>query len=183
MDFEGGKSTLRLVLHDLGFRFKKRDGRRYLIELPRITLLRMRFLHEFVQLKRDLYYIISTDETWFMQFGSGKIKEWQDDSVQSCSAKHIAPSGKRYILLHAGGAQGFVAGAEVCYCSTAKPKNDDDFHGEVNANLMRKYWSERLIPNLPDIPCAILQDNASYHMAQVTKLYSLQTKVCACLTS
>ena len=110
--------------------------------------------------------MVYTDETWYFQKGSGKCKEWQDKDVRSCSTKHIS-SGKRHILVHAGTSEGFIEGADLNYSSGTKPMDGDDYHSEVNTAIMEKYWEEKVIPNLPQEPCTIVMDNASYHKAQV----------------
>ncbi|XP_034233373.1 uncharacterized protein LOC117640682 [Thrips palmi] len=167
IDFHGGKDTLIKLLKDMGFAFRKRDGRRYLLETPRITLLRIKYLKLFMEHKKLKRYFVYLDETWFFQFGSNKCKIWQDSDIKSCPIRKTASdTGKRYILIHAGGCEGFVEGAALCYCSGQKPEEHDDFHGQVNAKIMKKYYVECLLPNLPETPCVIIQDNASYHRAQ-----------------
>ena len=122
----------------MGFKFKARDGRRYLMETPRITSLRVKFLIKFMDKKKAMRKMVYTDETWYFQKGSGKCKEWQDKDVRSCSTKHIS-SGKRHILVHAGTSEGFIEGADLNYSSGTKPMDGDDYHSEVNTAIMEKY--------------------------------------------
>lgn len=164
--FEGSPETLRKLLHDMQFKFKGRDGRRYLLETPRITALRVKFLIRFMERKKAHRVMVYTDETWYFQKGSGKTKEWQDNDIRSCSTKHIS-GGQRHILVHAGTSEGFLPGAELNYSSGKTPVDGDDYHGEVNTATMEKYWKKQIIPNLPHVPASIVLDNASYHKSQV----------------
>ncbi|KAK3920114.1 Methylthioribose-1-phosphate isomerase [Frankliniella fusca] len=167
IDFRGGKETLRKVLHDLGFEFKKKDGTRLLKEKPRITLLRLEFLRRF----RKAYlegkkYRVYLDETWCFLHGSGLTRTWQDKDIRSCPTRKIS-SGGRYIIIHAGGRKGFVPGAGRVWSSQRKPQPGDDYHGDMNGEMFKRWFSLDLVPNL-DEPSIIIMDNAKYHFCQAT---------------
>ena len=54
---------------------------------------------------------------------------------------------------------GWVRGAKLVF--QAKRKTGD-YHGQMNAALFQKWFSEKLLPNIPD-HALIIMDNASYH--------------------
>ena len=74
-------------------------------------------------------------------------------------------------MVHAGGRNGFVKNAGLVYSSKAKPKASDDYHGDMNGSIFRKWFTEKLLPNL-DKPTVIIMDNASYHSCQAITFIS-----------
>ena len=110
--------------------------------------------------------IIFSDETWLFRRGVGSKKHWQDTDLRSAPEKH-ASKGGRNILVHAGSKDGFVGGAKLVYPSFKKPKNDDDYHGDMDGATYLKWVKEKLLPNLPE-KCALVVDNAAYHSCQVS---------------
>jgi hypothetical protein len=70
-------------------------------------------------------------------------------------------------LVHAGSKFGFVEGAELMFTSAHKPKPGDDYHGDMDKRIFKKWVEETLLPNLPP-KCLIIMDNASYHSFQVS---------------
>ena len=69
MDFKGSKSKLFKVLtwlKRLGFKYKQKDGRKFLIERPEITHLRHQFLRKMKKVResKPSSKIIYLDETW-----------------------------------------------------------------------------------------------------------------------
>jgi transposase len=67
--------------------------------------------------------------------------------------------GERLIIVNAISLNGWVDGAKLIF--QAKRKTGD-YHGQMNAELFQKWFSEKLIPNIPD-DSLIIMDNASYH--------------------
>ena len=113
IEFYGGTDTLRKVLRDLGFRFTRVDGRRYISEKPSVAAKRAFFLRQYVDLCRTgKYDFVFLDETWIFQKGSQKTKSWQDVDIKSCPTRGV-DTGSRYIVLHAGGTNGFIDGASL----------------------------------------------------------------------
>lgn len=144
IEFHGGAETLRKVLHDLGFRYKKRNGVRFLEEQPHICNLRRAFLRKFQKGRKCRVYL---DETWVFRRGSDKTKGWQDTEVRSCPTRH-ADSGGRYVVIHAGSKDGFVPGAAKLFPTKEKPLPEEDYHGDMDGNMMKRWFSERLLPGL-----------------------------------
>src|SRR4030043_466973 len=67
--------------------------------------------------------------------------------------------GERLIIMNAITINGWVPGAKLVFKST---KKTGDYHGQMNWELFRKWFTEMLIPNIPD-NSLIIMDNASYH--------------------
>lgn len=67
--------------------------------------------------------------------------------------------GERLIIVNAISAGGWVNGAKLVF--QAKRKTGD-YHGQMDSELFQKWFSEKLIPNIP-AKSLIIMDNASYH--------------------
>lgn len=82
------------ILRNIGFRFKKDDPRRGLMELPNIVFARVRFLQEYVRnLKSESgLNCVFLDETWVFENGT-VCSSWQDSDVRT--VRKIKPEGKR----------------------------------------------------------------------------------------
>ncbi|KAF7991024.1 hypothetical protein HCN44_000829 [Aphidius gifuensis] len=72
------KETLRKIIYGLGFKYVPRDGRTYLLKCPAIVEKRRKFLIEFRRALDEGKHIVTLDETWEFQYGTGKIRDWQD---------------------------------------------------------------------------------------------------------
>jgi hypothetical protein len=166
VDFHGGRETLRKLLHDLNFRFLQANPTRKMIETERIMELRRIFLRTFRLLKiSGLWDFIYIDETWVFRRGTGKLgKEWQDVDIRSCPSSSMS-SGGRYIVIHGGGKDGFVSNAGKVWCSSKRPNDWEDYHGDMNGVIFRHWLENDLLPNLAK-PSVIILDNASYHCFQ-----------------
>ena len=59
------------------------------------------------------------------------------------------PSGKgqRLIVVHAGGAEGWVQGADLVFRSKT---NSADYHDEMNSEHFMEWFRDRLLPNIHD---------------------------------
>lgn len=78
----------------------------------------------------------------------------------------------RSIVVHAGGRQGFIQGADLIFTSKT---NSGDYHGEMNEANFMKWFEEQLLPSLEE-PSLIVMDNASYHSALVEKTPTTSTR-------
>ena len=65
-------------------------------------------------------------------------------------------------MLHAGGVEGWVEGADLVFRSKT---NSDDYHDEMNSQHYMEWLTGQLLPVL-DKPTVIILDNASYHNKQ-----------------
>lgn len=176
ISFHGGKETLRHVLHDLGFRFKKKDGRRFLIMQPRIQSLRYSFakLYHKLVIERKLRVIV-LDETWIYIKGCNTVKEWTDGTAEGSSVRSISNKA-RFIVVHAGGRDGWVDGAGLLFASRGY---DEDYHDEMNGEVFAKFIDESLLANLPSGgPCVIVFDRARYHGRKIRLLFLIPIFIC-----
>lgn len=152
-------------MHELGFKFRKDDNRRALIERTHISSLRACFLRKYIENVNSEHRreVIFLDETWIYAKGN-KTMSWQDQSTKSVR-KPEGYDGKRFIILHAGSSNGFVQDASLSFCSKSMTL---DYHGEMNNSIFTKWVSTQLIPNLEQ-PSLVVMDNAPYHSVLVEK--------------
>ena len=77
------------------------------------------------------------------------------------------PSGKgqRLIVVHAGGVEGWVEGADLVFRSKT---NSTDYHDEMNSEHYMEWFTKQLLPNIRDI-AVIVVDNATFHNKQKDK--------------
>lgn len=81
------------LLKDIGFKWKKDDPRRGLMELPSVALKRVDFLRSYIQEKEEaLYKFVFLDETWIFQNGTIG-HSWQDNNKRSVKSTKV--DGKR----------------------------------------------------------------------------------------
>uniref|UniRef100_A0A6P7G776 Uncharacterized protein LOC114338511 n=1 Tax=Diabrotica virgifera virgifera TaxID=50390 RepID=A0A6P7G776_DIAVI len=157
--------SLSKILKELGFKYRKDDNRRSLMERTNIASQRACFLRKY----RENRYsaspreVIFLDETWIYAKGT-KINTWQDSNVKSVR-KPQGYDGKRFIIVHAGSSKGFVEGASLLFSSKSLTM---DYHGEMNGNIFTQWITTQLIPNLEE-PSLIIMDNAPYHSMLVEK--------------
>lgn len=180
-------STIRRLLKDLGFVFRKRNRSSMLIERDDIQTWRRRYLRQIRAYRSEGRSIYYTDETW-ANFGHTKSAVWQDDTIKTPNQAFLAglstglkaPSGKgsRIIIVHAGNEKGFVPQAEEIFKSK---KDGTDYHSEMNGPHYENWFENQLLPNI-DPNSVIVMDNASYHSVlnepipnQSTKKADIQT--------
>ncbi|KAJ8983740.1 hypothetical protein NQ317_017843 [Molorchus minor] len=136
---EFSKTSLQRLLPEIGFKFKKDDTRRFLVETPSICMLRSTFLRKCKRNEESSnpLKVIFLDKTWIYSKGNPK-KSWQDASTKSVK-RPAGYDGKRFIVLHAGGEDGFIPGASLLCASRTKLQ---DYHGEMN--VIKEYGHEVL---------------------------------------
>ena len=154
-------ATLARALDRWGFEFGKGKRSQHLKEKNEIIALRQKYLRRIrgnrdsngssirAEIFLDESYVNknhSNDFIWYL----GEDGSW----VQK-------PTGKeeRLIIINAVSSNGWVSGAKLVF--QAKRKTGD-YHGQMNAELFQKWFSEKLLPNLPS-NSLIIMDNASYH--------------------
>lgn len=71
----------------------------------------------------------------------------------------------RFIILHAGGQDGFIDGSSLIFKSKT---NSGDYHGEMNSENFENWLRNVLLPKLAE-PSIIILDNASYHSRLLEK--------------
>ena len=160
--FTGKRETLRVILKNLGFTWKKCvDNRKILIERSDIIQNRIHYLKQIKKFREEGRTIVYTDETYVHAAHTIK-KCWQIDNT--CV---MVPFSKweRMIVLHAGSSKGFIPNAKLVFKAHS---STGDYHQEMNFNNFFKWLQEKLIPNLEPNSVLIL-DNAAYHNVQYDK--------------
>ncbi|XP_063366259.1 uncharacterized protein LOC134654713 [Cydia amplana] len=125
--FLGCCETLRKILHENGFEFKKnKEERSILMEKFEISGWRQRFLRAIHKKREEGKNIVYLDETYVHQNYRPK-KSWQGPSTSGLVEK--ISSGKRHIIVHAGSEQGFVPNALLVFSTKSKAA---DYHDDMN---------------------------------------------------
>ncbi|XP_052748728.1 uncharacterized protein LOC128200194 [Galleria mellonella] len=127
-------------------------------------------IHRFKYLERiqknregdDKLDVVYLDETYIHGLCSVN-KCWQNKDIAGPS-KSIS-AGPRWIIVHAGGENGFVPNCCLVYRSKS---TSADYHHNMNKDNFTKWVTEKLIPNLTK-PSLIVMDNAKYHSVQLNK--------------
>ena len=107
----------------------------------------------------------------------------QNDCVSKCwtiadgsvGPKLKTGKGGRFIILHAGGHDGFIPGALLFFRS--KNGNKGDNHDSMNYMCFRDWFQTQLLPNIP-AHSLIIMDNASYHSKMLNKAPTSSSKKC-----
>ena len=81
----------------------------------------------------------------------------QMKTVLGC--KNQQEKGERLIIINAITKSGWISGSKLVFKSTRKT---GDYHGQMNWDLFKKWFTEMLLPNIPE-NCLIIMDNAPYH--------------------
>ncbi|XP_046428166.1 uncharacterized protein LOC124183570 [Neodiprion fabricii] len=158
--FTGSESSLRRVLKQLGFRWKKTENnRKLLIEKTNIRFLRIEFLQKIKKFREEGRPIIYTDES-YVDSSHASTKAWTDGSTQGL--KKPISKGQRLVIVHAGSENGFVPNALLLFKAGTR---SGDYHDNMNYENYEKWLRSRLMPNLPPNSVVIV-DNASYHNKQ-----------------
>lgn len=165
LNFTGGRTTLWKFLKKMGFKFKKRDGRKFLVQRPEIVALRHRYLRRMkkVRSEKPNSNIIYLDETW-INANHTPSKCWVDEDGKGGIATPLG-KGQRLIIVHAGNCDGFVPDAELNFIS----KNTGDYHNEMNGKHFEEWIDTKVFPNIPE-NSVVIMDNASYHSVQIEKI-------------
>jgi transposase len=154
-------ATLARTLDRWGFEFGKGKRSQHLKEKDEIIALRQKYLRRIranrdsrgFPIKPEIYldesYVNKNHSNDFIWY-SGEEGPW----VQKPTGK-----GERLIIVNAISSGGWVSGAKLVF--QAKRKTGD-YHGQMDSELFQKWFSEKLIPNIPD-KSLIIMDNASYH--------------------
>lgn len=168
--FPGGRFCMWRVLKGMGFTYKKRDNKQYLYEQQNILEQRHMYLQTILKLRKENTNLIYTDETWVNAHHNNEYIWVDTDGTGGWKV----PSGKgqRLIILHAGGVEGWVDGADLVFRSKT---NSTDYHDEMNSEHFMEWMTEQLLPILEE-PTVIILDNASYHNKQKDKTPTTQDR-------
>nr|XP_022917224.1 uncharacterized protein LOC111426774 [Onthophagus taurus] len=136
--FKGSKETLRKILIDMGFKYKKTNDELGENKIP-VVYLDESYVHK--------NYTVS--------------KCWQGPDEHGVLKKDGA--GQRWIIAHCGGSMGFIKNGFLLFKSKTK---SGDYHDEMNFENFSKWFKTQVLPNLPD-NSIIVMDNAPYHSVQI----------------
>jgi len=168
-------ATLARTLDRWGFDFGKGKRSQHLKEKDEIIAFRRRYLRRMREnrdkknnpIKNEIYL----DESYVNKNHSNDFIWYSDEDgplVQKPTGK-----GERLIIINAISSAGWVNDAKLVF--QAKRKTGD-YHGQMNAELFQKWFTEKLVPNI-ESNSLIIMDNASYHNTLSTS--SPPTPTCA----
>jgi transposase len=155
--------TLARTLDRWGFTFGKGTRSQHLKEKDYVIAARRRYLRKKISNRslsekgKTLRPEVYLDESYVNKNHSNDLIWYYGEDgpwVQKPTGK-----GDRLIIMNAITINGWVPGAKLVFKST---KKTGDYHGQVNWELFRKWFTEMLIPNIPD-NSLIIMDNAPYH--------------------
>ncbi len=169
--FTGSRTTLWRIVKQLGFKYKKQCGRKFLIEKPEIVMLRHQYLRKMKKLRESKppSKIIYMDETW-LNANHTVGKCWMDADGNGGIPSPLG-KGQRLIIVHAGSSLGFVPNAKLSFVS----KKSSDYHDEMNSQHFEEWLVTKVFPNIPE-GSTIVMDNASYHSVRAEKVPTSNTK-------
>ncbi|CAH1366190.1 unnamed protein product [Tenebrio molitor] len=159
----------------MGYKFKKFNNRRILVEQPHIIPKRIRFLRKYLQyLESGNYIFVFWDETWIYEHGN-QLRQWVNESDPLGVPQRLEGEGRRFTILHAGTSAGFLPNCDLLLSSEVEHR---DYHKNMNAILFTKWVKDQLLPALSclDKPCVVVMDNAPYHSEQLSKTPVSSTK-------
>lgn len=157
INYKGSVSSIRTIIRDLGFRWKKtQNNRKLLMEKSDIRNVRVQYLRKIKEYREEARPIVYMDETYF-HGSSCSEKSWTDSDTSGL--KKPVSKGQRVIVVHAGGEMGFVPNALLMFKSGLKK---GDYHDDMNKNNYERWLKEKLIPNLQPNSVVVV-DNAPYH--------------------
>ncbi len=156
-------ATLARTLDRWGFEFGKGTRSQHLKEKDHVIAARQRYLRKkrsnrmpgnnLATVRPEVYldesYVNKNHSNDFIWY-SGEDGPW----VQKPTGK-----GERLIIINAITKAGWIPGAKLVFKST---KKTGDYHGQMNIGLFLKWFTEKLLPNIPD-RSLIVMDNAPYH--------------------
>ncbi|XP_077519827.1 uncharacterized protein LOC144129557 [Amblyomma americanum] len=112
---------------------------------------------------------VNADHTKEYVWQDKTVKSSQDAFLKGLRTRLAAPSGKgaRLVLVDAGSsATGFMQDAADFF--RAKKGNLADYHSETDGNYFEKWFSDKLLPNIP-AKSIVIMDNAPSHSVAVEK--------------
>ncbi len=152
--------TLGRALDRWGFTFGKGTRTQRLKEKDHVIAARYRYLRRKRANRKGENIIrpeVYLDESYVNKNHSNDFVWYFDEDgpwIQKPTGK-----GERLIIINAITKDGWVPGAKLTFKST---KKTGDYHGQMNQELFTKWFTEKLLPNIPK-NSLIIMDNASYH--------------------
>ncbi|KAJ3656116.1 hypothetical protein Zmor_015214 [Zophobas morio] len=142
------------------------------MESERIVRWSIEYLNKIAEFREDHKNIVYLDETWFDTHDI-KIKGVSGGS-RKCVMNVPSRRGKRVIILHAGGANGWLKNGLLISVKNSKDSNAD-YHENMSAALFEEWMQHQLFPNLPE-GSIIVMDNAPSHSRLAEKIPNSSTR-------
>jgi hypothetical protein len=143
INFNGGSTSLRNIVKELGFLWKKmKNNRVVLIKKHDMRCMRVSYLTALNKYREEGCPIAYKDETY--------VHSSHTALRTGVMIVH------RVIILHAGGCCGFIPNALVIFKSNQKTGN---YHNEMNSKNYICWLKQKLIPNL-ELNSVLVTDNA-----------------------
>jgi hypothetical protein len=174
LNYTLSRTTLYKILRSMGFKYKKVNERKILVESKFLISKKICFLKKYLQyLEYDNVHFIYLDETWIYQNGS-QVRLWVHDVDKKANPSKIPTEGKRFTVLHAGHKGGFLEGCSYLLDSNIEHR---DYHRTMNGQLFQTWVEQQLIPALDKIntKVVVIMDNAPYHSMVADKLPTLKS--------
>lgn len=167
--------TLARTLDRWGFEFGKGTRTQHLKEKDYVVAARRRYLRKMLNnrlpdggtLRPEVYL----DESYVNKNHSNDFI-WYSREDGPWVQKPTG-NGDRFVIMNAITKDGWVPNAKVIFKST---KKTGDYHGQMTWEIFKKWFSEKLLPNIPQ-KSIIIMDNASYH--NVLSPTSAPTEACS----
>ncbi|KOB70672.1 putative dde superfamily endonuclease [Operophtera brumata] len=133
VNFQGSSSSLRRILKELGFKWRRtEDKRQVLIEHSHIRLKRIEYLQNITKYREEGRPVVFTDASYV---------DTQTKSDETSKGPKKNRKGDRVIIVHAVTESGFLPNTLLMF--KAGTKTDDNRHYD-------KWFRTKLIPNLPE---------------------------------
>lgn len=162
INFHGSETSVRRVIKNLGFRWKKiHNNRKILIETSKIRQQRFEYLKKIKQYRLERRPIIYTGESYVDSL-------LLNSKAQADSATQVQPisKDKRVVVVHAGSEAGFVPNALLTFEAGNYQHNNDNYEKWIRTQLM---------PNIPQNSVVVF-DNTSYYDKQCDLELTLNSK-------
>jgi transposase len=162
------RETLRLNLLRWGIVYGSVSRHTALREKDYVVNARRDYLIQKKKLNESGKTFVYLDETYINKNHSGSdfswyCEDWEDDPLldKSYGPYINKPSGKgeRLIIINAVTKNGWVKNAKLAFQAKS---NTGDYHGSMDEDNFTRWFTEQLLPNIPD-ESVIVMDNASYH--------------------
>jgi hypothetical protein len=153
----------------MGYRYKKVNGRKILVESKQLFSKKICFLKKYLQYSKvENINFIYLDETRIYENGS-QVRLWVRDGDLRANPSKIPTEGKRSTVLHAGHKNGFLKGCDYFLHSKIEHR---DYHRTINGDLFKNWVENQLIPALRELSgkTVIIMNNAPYHSVVLNKL-------------
>ena len=175
-------STLRRVLHSMGYQYGKAHVIGKMNDAWYIARIRTFLLHYHRVLQaelRDECVIVYTDESFVNTLHARQCTWFSSMSTEGNNVVRPSGKGKRLVLLHAFTKHGWLTDdcsvhndrvdhvSFSCELIYEAEKGDGDYHDNMNGEIYLQWLSNRLLPafahRFPGKKMVLVLDNATYH--------------------